>query len=562
MTHFTSVDSRDVRYAYQDIRLRHAMVFIFTVSMLILMYSQIAYAQTVQIPDPKLRVIIELALNKEDGEDITQVDLAKLESLAAFEVGITDLTGLEFATNLKVMSFGLNQISDLSPLKGLKKLSVLDLHRNRNISDLLPLKDLSNLTWLSLRGNIIVDMSPLKDLTNLTYLHIGYNRISDLTPLKKLIKLTFLNLDQNRISDLSPLSVLTNLVNLALDDNMISDLSPLSPLTKLKYLNLNDNKIITNLSPLSDLVKLVFIDLHGNQVSDLSPLKNMTDMINLRLQENHITDISPLKGMTKLTKLILHDNHITDFSPIAGLIDNLEEYDASNQTEPPPNLIPQQPFNTADVNRDGVVTITDMVLVASNFRDFDLNVLAEMNIYPDVNSDGDVDIIDLLIVASEMGSTDAAAPKLTNNNVGISDLSITNLTQWIHSAKKIRTREPKLQRGLTVLESLKELLNNVEVLPKTTTLLQNYPNPFNPETWIPFQLAKPAKVTIFIYSSDGKHIRKLALGHLSAGVYQNKSRAAYWNGRNEAGEAVSSGLFFYTIISDNYISTAKMTVRK
>lgn len=409
LTLFTSNDSMSVCFAHHNLRFRQVLVQLYSVSMLLLTLSLTANAETINIPDTKLRVVLEKALSKEVGADITQADMATLESLEAFEVGIKDLTGLEFATNLKVMSFGLNQISDISPLKGLKKLTLLDLHRNRNIVNISPLKDLLNLTWLSLRGNRIVDMTPLKDLTNLTYLHIGYNRISNLTPLNKLIKLTFLNLDQNLISDLRPLSVLTNLVNLALDDNMITDLSPLSFLTQLKYLNLNDNKKIGDLLPLSVLVKLVFIDLHGNQVSDLSPLENMTDMTNLRLQENHITDISPLKGMTKLKKLNLHDNHITDFSPIAGLIDNLEEYDASNQTDPP-DLKPEQSFHIADVNRDGVVTLADMVLVASNFRDFDLNVLAEMNIYPDVNSDGDVDIVDLLIVATEIESINDNTP--------------------------------------------------------------------------------------------------------------------------------------------------------
>ena len=81
-------------------------------------------------------------------------------------------------------------------------------------------------------------------------------------------------------------------------------------------------------------------------------------------------------------------------------------------------------------------------------------------------------------------------------------------------------------------------------LPQTTQLWANYPNPFNPETWIPYQLAKETKVTLQIYSVNGALIRTLTLGHQPAGIYQTRSRAAYWNGRNEWGEPVASGVYF------------------
>ena len=82
--------------------------------------------------------------------------------------------------------------------------------------------------------------------------------------------------------------------------------------------------------------------------------------------------------------------------------------------------------------------------------------------------------------------------------------------------------------------------------PKETALLPNYPNPFNPETWIPYQLSESANVSISIYAVDGTMVRTLALGHQPIGVYQNKSRAAYWDGRNALGEPVASGVCFST----------------
>ena len=101
-----------------------------------------------------------------------------------------------------------------------------------------------------------------------------------------------------------------------------------------------------------------------------------------------------------------------------------------------------------------------------------------------------------------------------------------------------------------------------KTIPKATALLPNYPNPFNPETWVPYQLAAAADVTLTIYAVDGTLARTLALGHRAAGVYQSKSRAAYWDGRNELGEPVASGIYFYTLTAGDFSATGKMLVRK
>jgi roadblock/LC7 domain-containing protein len=100
------------------------------------------------------------------------------------------------------------------------------------------------------------------------------------------------------------------------------------------------------------------------------------------------------------------------------------------------------------------------------------------------------------------------------------------------------------------------------VAPEKSVLMQNYPNPFNPETWIPFQLKNDSQVTIQIYSASGELVRRLELGYKSAGVYTSPDRSAYWNGKNEAGEKVSSGLYFCTIQAGEYSSTMKMIVTK
>ena len=93
-------------------------------------------------------------------------------------------------------------------------------------------------------------------------------------------------------------------------------------------------------------------------------------------------------------------------------------------------------------------------------------------------------------------------------------------------------------------------------------LLPNYPNPFNPETWIPYQLAKPADVNIAIYAVDGQLVRTLKLGHQPIGIYESRSRAAYWDGKNELGEPVASGVYFYTLTAGDFSATRKMLIMK
>ena len=90
------------------------------------------------------------------------------------------------------------------------------------------------------------------------------------------------------------------------------------------------------------------------------------------------------------------------------------------------------------------------------------------------------------------------------------------------------------------------------VPPDKTALLPNYPNPFNPETWIPYQLAEAAEVTFHIYAANGVLVRTLDFGHQPAGIYQYRSRAAYWDGKNEVGEPVASGVYFYTLTAGDF----------
>ena len=100
------------------------------------------------------------------------------------------------------------------------------------------------------------------------------------------------------------------------------------------------------------------------------------------------------------------------------------------------------------------------------------------------------------------------------------------------------------------------------VPPMETALLANYPNPFNPETWIPYHLATDADVTLTIYDTKGVLVRQLDLGHQAAGYYTDQNKAAYWDGRNESGESVASGVYFYTLTAGDYSATRRLVIVK
>ena len=113
-----------------------------------------------------------------------------------------------------------------------------------------------------------------------------------------------------------------------------------------------------------------------------------------------------------------------------------------------------------------------------------------------------------------------------------------------------------------VADLLRSYIANASPLVTETKLFANYPNPFNPETWIPFQLSVASPVVIQIYNQAGQLVRTLDLGYRRAGTYLTQSQAAYWDGKNEMGERVTSGVYFYQLFTDHLTATRKMAILK
>ena len=203
-----------------------------------------------------------------------------------------------------------------------------------------------------------------------------------------------------------------------------------------------------------------------------------------------------------------------------------------------------------DLNNDGIVNILDLVSVASQFGTTGITAA-------DLNGDGSVNMDDLLLVANAFSNI-AAAPTAKQTSAAV-------VNNWLQLAQQnvsstVQTALPdgfSYARGIQVLEQLARALT-----PDTTALFANYPNPFNPETWIPYQLSKAADVTVTLYTSDGNIVRTLALGHQDVGMYKNRTQAAYWDGKNEIGESVASGLYFYTLTAGDFSATRKMLIVK
>ena len=349
------------------------------------------------------------------------------------------------------------------------------------------------------------------------------------------------------------------------------DLAPGDPITSHRMLSLRSLSaapLIADLTGIDSAINITHLYLSNNSISDLSPLAGMTNLFYLQLSNNSISDLSPLAGLTNLNFLFLSNNSISDLSPLventglgSGSVIKVDGNPLSYQsihTHIPilqsrgisvefDNQAQERPQTIADVNNDGVVNILDLVLIASSFGQS-----GQSN--ADVNGDRVVNILDLVFVA---GMFDGAAAAPAAQPEAPETLTAVEVQDWLTDARALEAKDPIMKRGFLILEQLLASLT-----PKETELLSNYPNPFNPETWIPYRLAEDAFVTLTIYDTVGQVVRTLEIGHRIAAAYENRSKAIYWDGKNDVGEQVASGVYFYTLTAGDYSATRKMVILK
>ena len=552
-------------------------------------------------------------------------DLTQLEELALWDNRIIDVSPLSGLTQLEGLSLNGNQIIDVSPLSGLTQLEMLWLHNNQ-IRDVSPLTNLVNLIVLSLRENPISDTSSLQVLAHQVQnlqtdidiridepvnvlIYTGFaswielpNAIAEAETTQDLLQSAGIDAEiteseyyvrqwmlqtasDGAVDVLIVYGVLPRAIyapkntmpDESVAENWIETTDGNTILNHADYLGYwitgyntrNEWSPLPNgFGTLQDLMDIPNIVIPWEPGNANSPMSVTTDGSTLtpslvNFESDRAFPLDQLEGDWYPEKILASDTgdtHGTLADPVLLRDGDLGRLAIVYQTwfEDNPKgkvaaeliinyLLAEPVILSADINEDGRMNIQDLVFVASNLGETGENAA-------DVNGDGIVDVRDLIEVAGAF-DTSAAAPSLDPQFRFL--FTAADVRKWLSEAQHLNLTDPTSQRGIRFLEQLLTTL-----APQETALLPNYPNPFNPETWIPYKLAKPADVTLTIYAANGRIVRRLPLGHQSAGMYQSRDRAVYWDGRNADGEPVASGIYFYTLTAGDFTATRKMLIRK
>ena len=213
--------------------------------------------------------------------------------------------------------------------------------------------------------------------------------------------------------------------------------------------------------------------------------------------------------------------------------------------------------SNGDVNQDGTVNVLDIILVAQN-----LGQKSPSNPRVDANKDGQVNILDLVFVAERLGEKVVSAAPYQVDTIKSETSSPGDIIVVRRALRELEVVPEKSHNVEITIQFLHAWLVNANQRVRETKLLPNYPNPFNPETWIPYQLAKAADVSVTIYDVGGRLVRTVSVGFKPVGYYLTRERAAYWDGRNETGESVSSGVYFIQFLSGDFAATRRIVVVK
>ena len=548
-------------------------------------------------------------------------NLKKLETLVLDNNRVGDITPLANMTQLTwLLIGGSNPISDFTPLSNLKRLEGLSIW-GQNIKEISFLVNMTTLTNLWVGRNKINDISPLENLTQLKFLYLENNHIKDVAPLVGLTNLQTLNLQGNQIQDVSPLAKLTKLAELRLADNPIQDASVLASLKKLTDVDIKipqASPVVVRI-PAAQRPPMYWVNtqtgtvhrLVGAKMENLLPsIKNATNLavdtangklywttkINNRrgrIQRANLdgSNVQLIKNLTSVPQGIALDtaNGKIYLTNSWGKLQRLN-LDGSNFQ---PNLVTglKSPNHLAlDIER-GKAYWTEKTsrktgkIRRANLDGTNVELVKNLTGVPRglaVNS-----VNGKIYLTNSWGKVQRLNLNGSNfqPNLIIGLKSLGEVTVDVAKAKLYWAQKGRIRRADLNGENSQDIVTGlggsvrvalgassahtsiatapaITAVPEQTLLLSNYPNPFNPETWIPYQLSEPADVTVSIHSVDSRLVRTLELGQLPAGVYEGKTRAAYWDGRNAQGESVASGVYFYTLTAGKFTATRKMLIRK
>ena len=522
------------------------------------------------------------------------VNLTNLRRLGMLRNQVTDITVLAGLVNLKYLRLAGNPITDTSPLENLPNLSDVDIE----IPSLIPDANLRAAVRaaLGIEPNLRITIDAMRNLTTLSATQLG---ITDLTGLEYATNLRSLSVGGNQISDITPLANLTGLTELYMEDNLISDINPLANLTNLRRLGMLRNQV-TDISVLAGLVNLEYLWLKGNPITDTSPLRSLPKLIDVDV------DISspPQQENTQPQGTSTHLD--TDPPADDGQQKDDRRQDDSGQsqqqqppTSPQPSTNPQpqqqqqsttspqpstntQPQQQPSTNTQQVIEPEPDPEPLQSLqqqqqeeeeeeeRDYEAECLAQGGTWYDgvcVRPATPQEVCEALggtwdDETETCDGVEGLAPSYPKNvflldRITLEQLDPATLEAQLGIWLAESDGSALYLRSIALLESVLATMR-----PDKTHLLPNYPNPFNPETWIPYHLANPSEVQIIIYDTRGTVVRHLDLGHQQAGYYTSRSRAVYWDGCNDIGEKVSSGVYFYQLQTDKTSQLRKMVILK
>ena len=530
-----------------------------------------------------------------DCADVTAADLATIKGLDLENENITALKEGDF--------------------NGLTALEWLILSRNDLSS--LPARVFDNLTALTLLYLGSNDLSSLPagifdNLTALTKLYLGSNDLGSLPArvFDNLTALTMLDLKDNDLGSL-PAGVFDNLTALTKLDLRDNDLSSLPAgvfdnLTALVELYLGSNDLGSLPARVFDnLTALGLLGLWGNDLSSLPAgvFDNLTALTKLRLYHNDLISLPAdiFDNLTALKGLRLDFNDLISLP--ASIFDNLTalvELDLSyNDLSSLPSGVFDKNTALGELNLsyndlsslpagifEGLTALVELHLNLSPFGLLPVKVslkrIEEGQFKATARTGAPFDIV-LPLTVTNGSIDDGGTPRITistgtveSESVTVSRTPGTVDAVWVDIGTLPglpNSKDDTKHSGYALVKSSDLPLTVIEgpgpaapgiaaevVLPNETTLSANYPNPFNPETWIPYQLSNTSDVKITIYDMRGTVVRRLDLGHQRAGYYTSRSRAAYWDGRNNRGERVASGIYFYQLQADHISLLRKMVI--
>ena len=557
------------------------------------------------IPSLKgLKALRRLEISECNISDLTLLaELTQLQWLSLVNNLISDVSPLAELTGLEHLNLDANVISDVSSLAKLTRLEVLYLENNA-ISNVLPLAGFKNLERLDLRNNAISDFSPLDGLPDKTFVRMDGNpgfpsggpkitgpwlwaivpgtRLDDRTDFlsratggaatelkvatngategkavgKRKWALHHLSATQrnniNRMTDSLGWGKGEEIYDHIVYGSVILD-SPEEQQTTMLVGSDDAVKVWLN----GELVHKAYVARGAGDYQDFFPvtLKQGKNVLLVALDNHGHGGFSGFFGFTPDTKYEVFQPSINfTFSTDATQVKTGDTFTVLMKTENADNLAGWQTdivFNRAVLKAAAPVTEGDFLKQGDGRTFFQAGTIH--------NTTGKITGIKAVQLTKGKMTRQGTlfSVRFTAIANGESQLRVDNFQAGSSRGEKINATPPEIT--VTVGSNAPAAPS---LPPDETALLHNYPNPFNPETWIPYHLAEPADVTIRIYAASGVLVQTLSLGYQPAGIYQYRSRAAYWDGKNAVGESVASGIYFYTLTAGNFTATRKMLIMK